>query len=279
MKDSHLLVLIITSPVNLDRRDAIRRTWIADAVERDNLGSFLTFRFVVGVKNLKKDVHEQLINEQGKNHDLLMLDELVDRYESLSMKLGLMVEHVHDKGQYFDFLLKVDDDSYVRVKEVWDEIRRDDSTRMLYWGYFYGRGRVKTKGLWKEPNWKLCDYYLPYARGGGYVISREVVKYLALNWRLFQQYQSEDVTLGAWLAPLAVERRHDVRFDTEYKTRGCSNTYIVSHKQSIDDMFAKSKSLRITGKLCDRQVNLFPGYQYDWSVPPSQCCTRKKGIF
>ena len=98
MKDSHLLVLIITSPVNLDRRDAIRRTWIADAVERDNLGSFLTFRFVVGVKNLKKDVHEQLINEQGKNHDLLMLDELVDRYESLSMKLGLMVEHVHDKG-------------------------------------------------------------------------------------------------------------------------------------------------------------------------------------
>ena len=33
---------------------------------------------------------------------------------------------------------------------------------------------------------------------------------------------------GVWLSPYEAERRHDVRFDTEFVSRGCQNEYIVS---------------------------------------------------
>lgn len=71
---------------------------------------------------------------------------------------------------------------------------------------------------------------------------------------------------------------HDPRFDTEYKSRGCNNKYIVTHKQSIEDMLEKHQTLAKEGKLCKEEVKLRLSYMYDWGVPPSQCCQRKDGI-
>lgn len=36
-------------------------------------------------------------------------------------------------------------------------------------------------GKWQEKDWFLCDNYLPYALGGGYVISRSIVDYVGRN--------------------------------------------------------------------------------------------------
>ncbi|MGH0190481.1 UNVERIFIED_CONTAM: hypothetical protein FKN15_046848, partial [Acipenser sinensis] len=91
-------------------------------------------------------------------------------------------------------------------------------------------------------------------------------------------WQSEDVSLGAWLGPVDVKRIHDPRFDTEFKSRGCNNKYIVTHKQSIEDMLEKHQTLIREGKLCKEEVKLRLSYIYDWNVPPSQCCQRKDGI-
>ncbi len=43
--------------------------------------------------------------------------------------------------------------------------------------------------------------------------------------------------MGTWLAPLKVNRVHDVRFDTEFRSRGCSNSYLMSHKQSVQVIY------------------------------------------
>jgi len=273
--DAHLLTLIFTGPANVERRKAIRETWIRDALD-DGVARFFTHKFVIGTKDLDETAMEKLNNEEWNHGDLIFLEDLHDKYENLTFKLGMMLEHVMEYNYQFQFILKVDDDSFVRVKDLWEEVRREDATRLYYMGYFYGRGRVKTKGPWKEPNWKLCDYYLPYARGGGYVISRAVVQYVVKNWRLFETYLSEDVSLGAWLAPLKIRRKHDIRFDTEYKSRGCSNTFIISHKQSVADMYDKSANLRNNRLLCKEVYSLFNGYSYNWQVPPTQCCTREK---
>lgn len=45
-------------------------------------------------------------------------------------------------------------------------------------------------------------------------------------------FRSEDVAVGAWLAGLDVRYVHDPRFDTEFRSRGCNNQYIITHKQS-----------------------------------------------
>uniref|UniRef100_A0A914RJR2 Hexosyltransferase n=1 Tax=Parascaris equorum TaxID=6256 RepID=A0A914RJR2_PAREQ len=44
--------------------------------------------------------------------------------------------------------------------------------------------------------------------------------------------RSEDVSVGAWLAGLDVRYVHDPRFDTEFRSRGCNNEYIITHKQT-----------------------------------------------
>ena len=80
--------------------------------------------------------------------------------------------------------------------------------------------------------------------------------------------------VGAWLAPLQVSRVHDYRFNTEYRSRGCNNQHIVSHKQSIDDMYQKHKQLQEAGKLCSQETHLRNSFVYNWAVPPSQCCKR-----
>ena len=80
-----------------------------------------------------------------------------------------------------------------------------------------GGTTVHRRGKWAEADWFVCDRYVPYAVGGGYVLSADLVRYLNANADLLQRYRSEDVSLGLWLAPLRIHRVHDPRFDTEYR--------------------------------------------------------------
>ena len=44
------------------------------------------------------------------------------------------------------------------------------------------------------------------------MIGRELVKFVADNSRLLEMYNSEDATMGTWLAGLKVNRKHDTRY-------------------------------------------------------------------
>ncbi len=120
----------------------------------------------------------------------------------------------------------------------------------------------------------LCDRYIPYALGGGYVLSSDVVEFLAANANVLKVFRNEDVSVGTWLAPLRVNRVHDVRFDTEHVSRGCSNKHLVSHKQSASDMRKKHASLASKGVLCEEESQVRNSYKYNWALPPSKCCAR-----
>uniref|UniRef100_A0A663LTT1 Hexosyltransferase n=2 Tax=Neoaves TaxID=3078114 RepID=A0A663LTT1_ATHCN len=269
-----LAVLITSGPKYSERRSIIRSTWLSAAGRppHDDIWS----RFVIGTGGLGAEELRSLELEQSRHRDLLLLPELRDSYENLTAKV--LATYVWlDLHLDFQFALKADDDTFVRLDVLVEELRAKEPRR-LYWGFFSGRGRVKSGGKWKESAWVLCDYYLPYALGGGYVISADLVRYLRLSRDYLNMWQSEDVSLGVWLAPIDVKRVHDPRFDTEYKSRGCNNKYIVTHKQSIEDMLEKHQTLAKEGKLCKEEVKLRLSYMYDWGVPPSQCCQRKDGI-
>ncbi|XP_057245518.1 beta-1,3-galactosyltransferase 6, partial [Malurus melanocephalus] len=261
-----LAVLVMSGPKYSERRSIIRTTWMALAAQKTPHGRVWS-RFVVGTAGLSAEEMRSLELEQNRHRDLLLLPELRDSYENLTAKV--LATYVWlDSHLDFQFALKADDDTFVRLDVLLEELRTKEPRR-LYWGFFSGRGRVKSGGKWKENAWLLCDYYLPYALGGGYVISGDLVRYLSLSRDFLNLWQSEDVSLGAWLAPVNVKRIHDPRFDTEYKSRGCSNKFIVTHKQSIEDMLEKHQTLVKEGKLCKEEVKLRLSYVYDWGVPPS----------
>ena len=266
-RKTDLVVLILTDPINRDTRDTIRQTWLSGPFRKT-----VSLYFAVGSKLMASELLRYLEDEASKHQDLIILPDLEDSYGKLTEKVlqsfVWLAENV-----LFDFVFKCDDDTFARIDVLLDELSSLPS-RGLYWGFFDGRAGIKTEGAWAERQWVLCDTYLPYARGGGYVLSSDIVDYIARNSHFLKQYRSEDVSVGSWLAPLKITRVHDVRFDTEYKSRGCLNKYIVTHKQSINDMTDKYYNIRHTGLMCSVQFEERNSYMYDWNAPPSECCNR-----
>ena len=191
-KDTLLFIVVLTSPKGRERRDTIRETWFSD-IKRYN--SSVTAKFVIGVKELPEKDWEDLKQENRKFADILFLSELEDSYYELTNKVLQTFVWV-DENLKFSYLLKVDDDSFVRLDVIISELEKSLQRAKLYWGFFRGDAHVKFRGSWAEKNWHLCDRYLPYAQGGGYILSSDLVNFIAQNANLLQKFNSEDVSVG-----------------------------------------------------------------------------------
>lgn len=262
----NLIVLILSSPGNIEQRNAIRETWASEFDEKSQ------YLFAIGKMNIDKTTLNVLRDEQAVHGDILLLP-VHESYSRLTKKLLAAIIHVASTYT-FRFLLKVDDDSFVNVKTLIGTLDSVESNIPVYWGYFNGKATVFKKGKWKEDEWFLCDKYLPYAVGGGYILSSPAVQFIANNGHLLSTYRSEDVSVGTWLAPLNMSRIHDVRFDTGHISRGCQNSHIITHKKSPALMRALHSSLQQSGRPCLVETEISKPYQYDWSVAPSKCCSK-----
>ena len=265
--DFDLVIVVMSAPLKSASRNVLRETWLSTKNRLNN--PRVRHFFVVGSKHASSATLKDLEEENSIYGDLIFLN-IEDSYSSLTDKLLAAFQWLHSNIS-FHFVLKCDDDSFVRIAGLLKELKQQPQ-QLLYWGFFKGGSTVFMSGKWKETNWFLCDTYLPYALGGGYILSSDLVAYLSANAPLLQRYKSEDASLGLWLSPLKVNRVHDTRFDTEWKSRGCFNSYLVTHKQSADDMRAKHSHLEMTGQMCSTEFRSRSSYNYNWTVPPSLCC-------
>ena len=192
MHRSYIFVLVLTAPDSQQRRNAIRKTWLTSQFPKKY--SFV-HRFAVGTHELSHEKQNMLRKEQEENNDLLFLADFKDSYYNLTLKVlksfVWIARNVEAK-----FVLKVDDDSFVQLGHLVVDLEKKEKFGRIYWGFFRGDANVKTSGPWKEPNWILCDKYLPYANGGGYILSQDLVHYIAKQQNMLQLYNSEDVSVG-----------------------------------------------------------------------------------
>ncbi|XP_055389425.1 beta-1,3-galactosyltransferase 6 [Condylostylus longicornis] len=248
--------------------------------------------FAIGTKDMDVTLKNKLDNENSKYHDLLFIEDLVDSYSNLTKKLLKSIE-ILSNTQNFDYILKVDDDTYVKLDYLANElvsydrkllrianVEQDKLLPELYWGYFNGKANIKTKGIWKETHYNLCNHYIPYALGGGYVISRNIALYIKNNGKYFNTYLSEDVSMGIWLAPLKnIYRKHDIRFDTAYIPRQYKDYHLVLHKRSPAQMiilYKNDESLKDSNSI--KGLNIMREYFYDWKKPPTNCCDQSSTV-
>uniref|UniRef100_A0A914WAH7 Hexosyltransferase n=1 Tax=Plectus sambesii TaxID=2011161 RepID=A0A914WAH7_9BILA len=270
LPSTYLVVLIMTRPTDASLRRTIRKTWLKLSSKGPEI---VRHYFPIGTKNMNADVLLTLKQEQETfGDDLLLMDTVEEGYGNLAPKTLASFVAAH-RRLAFKFALKVDDDSFVRLGALLKSLKDIEHPR-LYWGFLDGRARPRRKGKWREQEWMLCDRYLPYQLGGGYLLAWGLVDYLARNADLLKMYRNEDVAVGAWLAGLDIRYVHDPRFDTEYMSRGCSNQYLITHKQEESTLLAMFENLRTSGNLCASEFRTRGSYVYDWSAPPSQCCIR-----
>lgn len=275
------------------QEQANRMVFLTDWADslRNSVGIKRHFRvkhlFVVGTKDLSSGVSSKIESEKNSFFDMLILPNLKDSYHNLTRKVAQSISTVYKKYS-FSYLMKVDDDTYVKADHLVNELVSYDRklTRNsrnyegrqplpeLYWGFFNGKANIKTKGVWKESHFNLCGKYIPYALGGGYVLSRFLAEYIDQNSHLLTMYTSEDISVGTWLTPLRnVYRRHDPRFDTEYMPRKCRNYHIVLHKRTAEQMRDIHE-----GRLCtfenknEELTRRPPEYLYNWHNLADKCC-------
>lgn len=245
--------------------------------------------FAVGTLGLERAVLSEIKSEQRVYSDLLLLDDLKDSYKNLTLKVIKAMKKVEQTTPNYKYLLKCDDDSYVKLDLLTQDLiqyqsklkamqqkKQTHDNLELYWGFFNGRANIKKAGQWQEINYNVCDRYLPYALGGGYVISKNLTKFIADFGDSLSRFNSEDISVGTWLTPFNnIHRRHDVRFDTAYMPRKCKDYHIVLHKRTPKDMRAI-----FNGDLCSSEVTYDSNkrpveYFYDWSQSPVKCCDTK----
>lgn len=264
-QSTKLFILIFSNPHSMELRAAVRSTWLQTRPHN------MLYRFVICVEGLEEGRLQQLRQENNLYNDTLFLSlHYTSTYNSRQLLTALQwtISNVH-----FSYILKCNDASYVLLNHLMEETELLSANNSLVWGYFIGNQNVSRHGDQAEKTWNLCSAYLPYPQGGGYIISYQVVNLIISIGTELDHLDHEDIALGVWLAPFKhITRKHDIRFNSGPKSRGCSNDYIVSHPETPVSMVTKHKYILTVGYLCKEEINYLPSYQYNWTAPIIYCC-------
>jgi len=188
----YIFLLILVGPSSKLKRQAMRETWLTTT----KVGQMtIQRRFIIGSKGLSSISTKLLKEEQTQYSDLLLLKDFKDSYKKLTEKLLRALIWINDNVEA-KFIMKADDDTFVRLDKLLPSIDKKSSLGRIYWGFFRGNARVKRSGPWLEEKWFLSEQYLPYALGGGYLLSFDLVEYISRNANELILYNSEDISLG-----------------------------------------------------------------------------------
>lgn len=249
----YLVLMLIHSALNqTQKRNAIRKTWLSS----DMLGDTpTTYWFLIGGKGVSEEENVNLEQEQKRCNDLMILWDIKnDYYELTSRSLHSMVHIINNYN--FVYMLKTDDDYFLNTPVILSELNSIYPRERFYWGRFSCHNPPMDGGRWDEKEWHWCDVYYPYAYGGMYVLSQDVVQLIVDNSKSLHHYSCEDVSVGAWLAPYNLYRVNDGRIYVQHGTR-CSRGYIaihIPHRLAYKIMKKFYDNLKRKGVLCTTLV-------------------------
>ncbi|XP_075049858.1 UDP-GalNAc:beta-1,3-N-acetylgalactosaminyltransferase 2 [Mixophyes fleayi] len=157
------------------------------------------------------EAEEAALREESDAHQDIVFVDLVDTYRNVPRKLLLFYRWLVANAD-FDFLLKTDDDCFIDLDNVFRALQ---AKRLkgpnAWWGNFRLNWAVDRTGKWQELEY-LSPAYPAFACGSGYVISQDIVRWLAANADGLKTYQGEDVSMGIWMSAIGPRRYQDERW-------------------------------------------------------------------
>lgn len=112
-----LFVAVISAPEYFEKRQTIRETWARHLRHQSDVGVELVgIAFVIGqvpVRSLQKK-----LEEEGDRHGDILQVSMLDSYYNITLKVAGLLNWLHNNCRTVDFVLKVDDDVYVNVRNL-----------------------------------------------------------------------------------------------------------------------------------------------------------------
>ncbi|CAI9119050.1 OLC1v1020711C1 [Oldenlandia corymbosa var. corymbosa] len=226
-----LLIGVFSTANNFARRMALRRSWMQYKTVRQG---HVVVRFFIGLHKNEK-VNYELWKEAEAFGDIQLMP-FIDYYSLLTLKT-IAIFILGTEILPAKYIMKTDDDAFVRVDEVLTSLKGKASE-----GLFYGRISFEsTPHREKDNKWYISPEEWPYssfpawAHGPGYIVSRDIAKFIVQGHRErdLMMFKLEDVAVGIWIEVYKNGGHEVVYVDEErFNIDGCESNYILAHYQS-----------------------------------------------
>ncbi|KAK4796873.1 hypothetical protein SAY86_029199 [Trapa natans] len=228
-----LFVGVLSATNHFAERMAIRKTWMQSSPVKS---SNVVVRFFVAL-NPRKEVNAMLKKEASYFGDIVILP-FMDRYELVVLKTIAICEF-GVQNVTASYVMKCDDDTFVRIDAVLKEINGISSKKSLYMGNLNLLHRPLRTGKWAVTfeEWPE-EIYPPYANGPGYIISSDIVKFIISQHtdRSLRLFKMEDVSMGIWVEQFNSSKPVQYSHNWKFCQYGCMEDYYTAHYQSPRQM-------------------------------------------
>lgn len=239
-----LFIGVISAGDHFAERMAVRKSWMQHLLIRS---SAVVARFFVALHR-KAGINEELEKEAEFFGDIVIVPYL-DDYELVVLKTLAICEYgVNISAKY---IMKCDDDTFVRVDAVTEEVGSSDGEKSLYAGKINYYHKPLRNGKWAvtHEEWP-GEVYPPYADGAGYIISLDIARFIMMEFdkgrlRLFKM---EDVSMGMWVEQFNSSRPVEYLHSKHFYQSGCVDHYYTAHYQSPKQLMCLWKILQSEGK-------------------------------
>lgn len=241
-----LFIGVFSTANNFKRRMAVRRTWMQYPEVRSGT---VVVRFFVGLHK-NHIVNDELWNEARTYGDIQLMP-FVDYYSLITWKT-LAICTFGTEVVSAKFVMKTDDDAFVRLDEVMASLSRINVTHGLLYGLINSDSQPhrSTDSKWfiSPEEWSE-EKYPPWAHGPGYVVSHDIAKavYKRFNEVRLKMFKLEDVAMGIWIADMQKDGL-EVHYEKEERifNEGCKDGYVIAHYQGPREVMCLWQKLQET---------------------------------
>ncbi|XP_036402965.1 UDP-GalNAc:beta-1,3-N-acetylgalactosaminyltransferase 2 [Megalops cyprinoides] len=189
---------------------------------------------------------DEVLEQESRRHGDMVFVDVVDTYRNVPSKLLQFYKWSIGNAD-FSLLLKTDDDCYIDVDAVLMKIDHKGLRRSnFWWGNFRQSWAVDRVGKWQELEY-ASPAYPAFACGSGYVVSRDLVEWLASNAEKLKAYQGEDVSMGIWMAAVGPRKYQDSGWLCE---KECFVDMLSSPQHSAEELRSLWDRRRVCGDPC-----------------------------
>ncbi|XP_052733076.1 hydroxyproline O-galactosyltransferase GALT6 isoform X2 [Vigna angularis] len=137
------------------------------------------------------------------------------------------------------YIMKGDDDTFVRVDAVISEARKVPDDTSFYIGNINYYHKPLRYGKWAVTyeEWPEEDYP-PYANGPGYILSSDIARYIVSEFEMhkLRLFKMEDVSMGMWVEQFNRSKPVHYSHSLNFCQFGCIEDYYTAHYQSPRQM-------------------------------------------
>ncbi|KAL9243197.1 hypothetical protein vseg_017112 [Gypsophila vaccaria] len=240
-----LFIGILSAGNHFAERMAVRKSWMQHKLIKS---STVVARFFVALHS-RNEVNVELKKEAEYFGDIVVVP-YMDNYDLVVVKTVAICEY-GVRTVAAKYVMKCDDDTFVRVDAILREANKVPESKSLYVGNINYYHKPLRHGKWAVTyeEWPEEDYP-PYANGPGYILSSDIAHFIVSEFEKhkLRLFKMEDVSMGMWVEHFNSSKPVAYVHSLKYCQFGCIEDYYTAHYQSPKQMLCLWNKLQQLGR-------------------------------